>query len=84
MLLLVVKPLIKNLLEPPEPSTEALPSGLPATIEEIEEAEVIKVKVDTPEQKALKLAVANPQAAAYVIREWIKEENEITEAVEVK
>ena len=42
------------------------------------------MKVDTPEQKALKLAVANPQAAAYVIREWIKEENEITEAVEVK
>lgn len=77
VLLLVVKPLVKNVFAPPVSATaEALPSGLPATIAEIEEEEVIKVKVDTPEQKALKLAVANPQAAAYVIREWIKEENQ--------
>jgi len=64
VLLLVVKPLVKNLLAPPVSATaEALPSRLPATVSEIEEEEVIKVKVDTPEQKALKLAVANPQAA---------------------
>jgi len=76
VLLLVVKPLVKHLLEPPVSArAEALPTRLPATVAEIEEAEV-KVKVDTPEQKALKLAVANPQAAAYVIREWIKEENQ--------
>jgi len=88
VLMLVVKPLVKNLLEPPVSATaEALPTGLPATVAEIEEEEVIKVKVDTPEQKALKLAVANPQAAAYVIREWIKEENQKAETetvVEVK
>ena len=83
VLLLVVKPLIKNLLEPAVSSKETLPTGLPATVAEIE-AEEVKVKVDTPEQQALKLAVANPQAAAFVIREWIKEENEAETVAEVK
>lgn len=87
VLMLVVKPLVKNLIEPLMSSRATpLPSGLPATVAEIEaqEEEKEKVKVITPEQKALTLAVQNPQAAAYVIREWIKEENQAETAVEVK
>ena len=85
MLLFVVKPLVKNLIEPLMSSRATpLPSGLPATVAEIEAQEEEKEKVITPEQKALTLAVQNPQAAAYVIREWIKEENQAETAVEVK
>jgi flagellar M-ring protein FliF len=79
VLLLVVKPLIKNLVEPPmSPSLTALPQGLPATVGELEaQEEVIK-----PEEQAVQLAIANPQAAAFVIREWIKDETDAT--LEVK
>jgi len=73
VLMLVVKPLIKNLVEPPiSASAAALPQGLPATVGELE-AQEEKI---SPEQQAVQLAIANPQAAAFVIREWVKDESE--------
>ncbi len=73
VLMLVVKPLVKNLVTPPPPPMAALPQGLPATVGELE----AKEEVITPEQQAVQLAIANPQAAAFVIREWIKDETEV-------
>lgn len=78
VLMLVVKPLVKNLVTPPAAPSAALPQGLPATVRELEVQEVVV----TPEQQAVQLAIANPQAAAFVIREWIKDETEV--GVEVK
>ena len=77
VLMLVVRPLIKNLVTPPAAAVAALPQGLPATVGELEAQE----EVITPEQQAVQLAIQNPQAAAFVIREWIKDETEaVTEA----
>jgi len=77
VLMLVVRPLIKNLVTPPAAAVAALPKGLPATVGELEAQE----EVITPEQQAVQLAIQNPQAAAFVIREWIKDETEaVTEA----
>lgn len=82
VLLFVVKPLVKNLVEPPlSPEDMALPQGLPATVGEIEAKKEVVI---TPEEQAVQLAVQNPQAAAYVIREWIKEENVTDTAVEAQ
>jgi len=68
----VVKPLVKNIVEPPIVQTALTAQGLPATVGELEAQE----EVVTPEQQALQLAIQNPQAAAFVIREWMKEESE--------
>lgn len=70
VLLFVVRPLVKTIIEPPLASTAALPQGLPATVGELEAQE----EVLSPEEQAVQLAIANPQAAAFVIREWIKAE----------
>ncbi len=78
VLMLVVRPLVKNLVMPPAPPTAALPQGLPATVGELEAQE----EVMSPEQQAVQLAIQNPQAAAFVIREWIKDETEA--AIEAK
>ncbi len=78
VLMLVVRPLVKNLVTPPAPPTAALPQGLPATVGELEAQE----EVMSPEQQAVQLAIQNPQAAAFVIREWIKDESEA--AIEAK
>jgi len=67
----MIKPLVKHLATPPPPGAPTS-QGLPATVAELE---VEKKVVVTPEQQAVQLAVQNPQAAAFVIREWIKEEN---------
>ncbi len=81
VLLFVVRPLVKQLVAPPVPaSATALPQGLPATVGELEAQE----EVLSPEQQAVQLAIQNPQAAAFVIREWIKSENETETAVEAK
>ena len=80
VLLLVVRPLVKNIIEPPVSPAAALPQGLPATVGELEAQE----EVITPEQQAVQLAIANPQAAAFVIREWIKEEEANEKAVEAR
>jgi len=76
VLQLMIKPLVKHLATPPPPESSTL-KGLPATVAELE---VEKKVVVTPEQQAVQLAVQNPQAAAFVIREWIKEENERVKA----
>ena len=76
VLQLMIKPLVKHLATPPPPEASTL-KGLPATVAELE---VEKKVVVTPEQQAVQLAVQNPQAAAFVIREWIKEENERVKA----
>lgn len=82
VLLLVVRPVIKNLVTPPPAPAPALPQGLPATVGELE----AKEEVITPEQQAVQLAIQNPQAAAFVIREWIKDESEaaLEAAIEAK
>lgn len=78
ILIIVVKPLVKNILEPPMLKQAALTSqGLPATVGELEAQEV----VITPEQQALQLAIQNPQAAAFVIREWMKEDTQVESGV---
>ena len=77
VLFIVVKPLVKNIVEPPLPQTAITAQGLPATVGELEAQE----EVMTPEQQALQLAIQNPQAAAFVIREWMKEETEAEEGV---
>ncbi|RMH05415.1 MAG: flagellar M-ring protein FliF [Nitrospirae bacterium] len=72
----VIRPLVKTVVEPP-PSPAALTAqGLPATVAELE-AE--KKEEESPEQQAVQLAIQNPQAAAFVIREWMREENETAE-----
>ncbi len=75
ILFIVVKPLVKNIVEPPISPTAITSKGLPATVGELEEQEEVKVKVITPEQQAVQLAIQNPTAAAFVIREWVKEES---------
>ncbi|MDT7041920.1 flagellar basal-body MS-ring/collar protein FliF [Candidatus Nitronereus thalassa] len=86
VLLLVVKPLVKNLVTPPMAlSDQPLPKGLPATVGELEAQEEVKAKVISPEQQAVTMAIENPQAAAFVIREWIKDETETAmSAIEAK
>ena len=70
ILFIVVKPLVKNIVEPPIVQTAITAQGLPATVGELEAQE----EVITPEQQAVQLAIQNPTAAAFVIREWIKDE----------
>lgn len=70
ILFIVVKPLVKNIVEPPIVQTALTAQGLPATVGELEAQE----EVITPEQQAVQLAIQNPTAAAFVIREWIKDE----------
>jgi flagellar M-ring protein FliF len=74
VLLTVVKPLVKNIIAPPVIQTEGLPQGLPATVGELESQEI----VISPEEQAVNLAIQNPQAAAFVVREWMKEEQQAT------
>ena len=70
----VVKPLVTNIIAPPVLEPEPLPEGLPATVAEIEQK---KVKVITPEEQAVTLAMQNPQAAAFVVREWMKGDQQL-------
>ncbi|MCZ6800659.1 MAG: flagellar basal-body MS-ring/collar protein FliF, partial [Nitrospirae bacterium] len=70
----VVKPLVTNIIAPPVLEPEPLPEGLPATVAEIEQK---KVKVITPEEQAVTLAMQNPQAAAFVVREWMKGDKQL-------
>lgn len=77
VLVMVVKPLVKNIISPPVIHGQALPDGLPATVGQLE-AQQADVR---PEEQAVQLAIQNPQAAAIVIRQWIKEENELQGAV---
>ena len=71
VLLMVVRPLVFRLTTPPPEPIHVLQDGGPVTVADYE-AQI----TETPEQQAVKLAAQNPSSAAYVIRSWIKDEQE--------
>ncbi|RMH36111.1 MAG: flagellar M-ring protein FliF [Nitrospirae bacterium] len=71
VVLFVVRPMATRLTTPP-PEPIALPAdGLPTTVSEYEAQ-----MSESPEEQAIKLAAQNPATAAFVIRSWIKEEQQ--------
>lgn len=74
VLLMVVKPLVKSVVAPRITEVPSLPEGLPLTVGELEDHHAAAIP---PEETALQLATENPQAAAIVIKEWMKEEAEV-------
>lgn len=72
VLFMVIRPLVFRLTTPPpEPIHVLKEGGGPVTVADYE-AQI----TETPEQQAVKLAAQNPSSAAYVIRSWIKDEQE--------
>jgi len=77
ILLMVVRPVMTRLTVLPSEAIGESPKGLPATVEDYE----AQISV-SPEEEAIKLAGENPSTAAFVIRNWIKEEQaERTESI---
>lgn len=71
VLFFVIRPMVTRLTTPP-PEPIALPAeGLPATVADYE-AQIS----ESPEEQAIKLAAQNPATVAYVIRNWIREEQQ--------
>ena len=71
VLLFVVRPMVTSLITPPVEAVPIPVDGLPARVADYQ-AEIS----ETPEETAIKMAADNPATAAFVIRSWIKGEQE--------